>query len=273
VSVARIVLLLLVTVAAARADEVEIIRLKFRTAEQLIPTLRQLVEPDGAVTGVQDSLVIRASRNNILELRRVIATLDRAPRRLLISVRRDSALADSERGAGASGTVRSGGVRVGVNEPLRREDGIALSAYDVQEARAGSNMSQVQVLEGHPAYIAAGQSVPIPHTIVAHTPRGTITQSTTISQDLSTGFRVIPRLSGDQVFLDIAPQSATAGRFGPGSVNTHGLSTTASGPLGEWFPLGGIDQSAARSRSGILQGASSARTETSTIWVKVEELQ
>jgi hypothetical protein len=275
VSIARFALLSvsLLGLAAARADEVEIIRLKYQTAEQLIPTLRHLVEPGGALTGRQDLLVIRASRNNIRELREVIATLDRALRKLLISVRRDSGVTESERSAAASGTIDSGAVRIGRREPLGRADGVAISAYDTRATRAERGVSQIQALEGNPAYIAAGQSVPVPSAIVTHTPGGTITQSTTTYENLSTGFHVIPRLAGDRVFLDIAPQSATAGRHGPGSVNTERLVTTASGRLGEWFPLGGIDQSAARSRSGILYGSASARAEASTIWVKVEELQ
>jgi hypothetical protein len=275
VSIARFALLslLLLALASARADEVEIIRLKYRTAEQLIPTLRQLVEPGGALTGMQDSLVIRASRNNIRELREVIATLDRTPRKLLISVRRDSDVTESERSAGASPTIDSGAVRIGRREPLGRADGVAISASDTRATRAERGVSHIQALEGNPAYIASGQSVPVPNTIVTHTPGGTITQSTTTYENLSTGFHVIPRLAGDRVFLEIAPQSATPGRHGPGSVNNERLVTTASGRLGEWFPLGGIDQSAARSRSGILYGSASARTEGSMIWVKVEELQ
>jgi hypothetical protein len=80
-------------------------------------------------------------------------------------------------------------------------------------------------------------------------------------------------VSGDRVFLDISPQRATPGQQGPGSVNYQQIGTTASGRLGEWFPLGGIDQSAASSQSGILRGSAGLRTGTSSVWVKVDEIK
>jgi hypothetical protein len=269
----HIAFLFLFSVGAAGAEEVEVIPLKYRTAEQIIPTVRPLVEPGGAVSGMQNTLVIRASRANIEQLRQVVATLDRMPRRLLISVRQDSGGSFEASGARASGTVSSGDVRVGVNEPPRRDSGVSVSAYDSRATRDSSMTSQVQALEGRPAYISAGQSVPVQGRVVTQTPSGTIVQNTTTYQNVSSGFYVIPRVSGDRVFLDIAPQSASPGRTGPGSANYQQIVTTASGRLGEWFALGGIDQAATRSQSGVLQGSSGTRVGTSSVWVKVDEIQ
>ena len=271
---AHIVFLVFLAVGVACADEVEVIPLKYRTAEQVIPTLRPLVEPGGAISGMQSTLVIRASRANIQQLRQVVETLDRMPRRLLISVRQDSGGSVESSGVRASGTVASGDVRVGVNEPARRESGASISAYDSRASRDASMTSQVQALEGSPAFISAGQSVPVQSRVVTQSPGGgTVVQSTTGFQNVSSGFYVIPRVSGDRVFLDIAPQTASPGRGGPGTANFQQIATTASGRLGEWFPLGGIDQAAARSQSGILQGSAGARVSTSSVWVKVDEIQ
>ncbi len=84
---------------------------------------------------------------------------------------------------------------------------------------------------------------------------------------------MIPRVSGDRVFLDIAPQRATPGQQGPGSANYQQIVTTASGRLGEWFQLGGVDQSAAGSQSGLLYGASGTRSGSSSVWVRVDEIR
>jgi hypothetical protein len=110
-------------------------------------------------------------------------------------------------------------------------------------------------------------------TVVTQTPSGTVVRNTTTYQNMSSGFAVIPRLSGDRVFLEIAPQTAAPGRAGSGATNYQQIVTTASGRLGEWFPLGGIDQSAARSQSGVLSGSSATRVGTSSVWVKVDEIQ
>lgn len=264
---------LLLAIGVARADEVEVIELKYRTPDQIIPALRPLLEPGGALSGMQNTLIIRASRANIAQLRQVVATLDRMPRRLLISVRQDAAGSFDTRDARVSGTVGSGDVRVGVDEPPRRDSGVSITARDAQGTRADRFTSQVQALEGSPAYIAVGQSVPVQGSIVTQTPGGTVVRNTTTYQNMSSGFAVIPRLSGDRVFLDIAPQTASPGGAGPGAASYQQIVTTASGRLGEWFPLGGIDQSATRSQSGVLSGGSATRVGTSSVWVKVDEIQ
>jgi type II secretory pathway component GspD/PulD (secretin) len=269
----RLLFVLLFAFGVAHADEVEVIQLRYRTAEQVIPTLRPLVEPGGAISGMQGTLVIRASRANIAQLKQVLDSLDRTPRRLLISVRQDSGASFERRSAGIAGTVASGDARVSVNEAPRRESGVTISAQDSSGSRDSSVASQVQALEGSPAFIAVGQSMPVQSTVVMPTQGGTIVERTTGFQNTGSGVYVIPRVSGDRVFLDIAQQAASPGRQIPGAVNTQQISTTASGRLGEWFPLGGIDQSSTRSQSGILAGSASARTASSSVWVKVDEIR
>ncbi|HSD55419.1 MAG TPA: secretin N-terminal domain-containing protein [Burkholderiales bacterium] len=269
-----VLLLALVQFGPARADELEVIQLKYRTAEQVIPTLRPLVEPGGGLSGMQTTLVIRASRTNIAQLRQVVANLDTLPRRLMISVRQDAGGGFAQRGAGVSGTVGGGDVRVGVNELPRPQSGVTVGAYDSRSTADDRMTSQVQALEGSPAYIATGQSAPVRSTVITSAPSGgSVVQSTMTYQNVASGFYVIPRVSGDRVFLDIAPQGTTPGQQGAGSANYQQIVTTASGRLGEWFQLGGIDQSAAGSQSGILSGSSGTRSVSSSVWVRVDEIR
>jgi type II secretory pathway component GspD/PulD (secretin) len=266
-------LALFAVLGAARADDVEIIQLKYRTAEQVIPMLRPMVEPGGAISGMQSTLVIRASRGNLAQLKSIVASIDTLPRRLLISVRQDAGGAFEQRAAGVSGTIASGDARVGINEPAQRRSGVSVGVTDARGSMDDRVTSQVQALEGSPAFIATGQSVPVRSTVLTPTPGGTIVQSTTGFQNIGTGVQVIPRVSGDRVFLDIAPQRATPGQQGPGSADYQQIVTTASGRLGEWFPLGGIDQASASSQSGLLRGGAGTRTGTSSVWVKVDEIK
>jgi len=269
----RLLFVLLFTVGAAYAEEVEVIQLRYRTAEQVIPVLRPLVEPGGAISGMQSTLVVRASRANIAQLKQVLETLDRTPRRLLISVRNDAGGSFERREAAVSGTVASGDARVAVNEPPRRESGVTLRAQESSGTRDAGSVSQVQALEGSPALIAAGQSVPVQSTVVTPTPGGTIVRRSTGFQNTGSGVYVVPRVSGDRVFLEIIQASSSPTRQGPGAADLQQISTTASGRLGEWFPLGGIEQSAARSQSGILHGAAETRTAGASVWVKVDEIR
>ena len=89
----------------ARADEVEVISLKYRNFEQVAPILRPLVEPNGALTGMQSTLVIRSTRRNIEDIKRVLAAVDTLPRRLLISVRQDALATGSDQGGAVTGSV------------------------------------------------------------------------------------------------------------------------------------------------------------------------
>jgi len=267
----RLAFVLFLVLGAARAEEVEVIQLKYRNAEQMIPMLGPLVEPGGALSGMQSTLIIRASRRNIEQLREVIATLDRMPRRLLISVRQGASATSGARGATVTGTVGSGDVGVGVNEPARRDPGVSVGVYDSRASRDDRITSQVQALEGSPAYISIGQSVPVVGSIVTPTPTGPIVENTLRYQ--GGGFYVTPRVSGDRVVLDIATQSASPGPYGPGGANVQSIGNSVSGRLGEWLPLGGIEQSTARSQSGVLYGSSTTQIGTSSVWVKVDELQ
>jgi hypothetical protein len=78
-----------------------------------------------------------------------------------------------------------------------------------------------------------------------------------VIQDIATGFDVIPRVAGDEVLLEIAPQREVAGTLGRGSVQVQRASSTLRARLGEWVELAGADE-----------GASSRR-----IWVKVDEVR
>lgn len=258
---------------AAAADEVEVIPLQHRTAEQLIPTLRPLVAPGGAVTGMQSSLVIRSTRANIEEIRRVVAALDKAPRRLLISVRQDAGDAAERRSISAGGTVSGsrGSVSVGPGAPA----GSGVNARVLDSSRIADDrvVQQVQALEGSPAHISIGSSRPVPIRSTTVGPGGTVVSQGVVYQDAATGFTVVPRLSGDRVTLDINPRLESTNRLPAGAVSTRQIVTSASGRLGEWIELGGMSQTSARDTRGILSRDTATRESSGSVWVKVDEIK
>ena len=257
----------------AAADEVDVIQLRHRTAEQVIPILQPLLDQGGALSGMQSSLIIRSSRQNIEEIRKVVATIDTVPRRLMIYVRQDSAAEMARRRATVSGRVSSGDASVGVNHP-GREDGVNARILDTRSTGDDSFSTQVQATEGNPAFISTGVSVPVPTTTVTRVINGrVVSDSSTDYRDIESGVYVVPRLSGDIVTLEISPQRDTPSRYAYGSANIQHLNTTASGRLGEWIELGGIAQSSGSQGSGILSSRSASDRSTRSIWVKVEELK
>ena len=241
----------------ARAD-IEMITLRYRNVDQVLPILQPLVEPGGALTGMQNQLVIRASAANIADLRRVLALLDTMPRRLMITVRQGGEAGSADRGGSVSGVLRPG------------SSSVQAHVFDSRSASDERVTQTLQVLEGTAAVIQVGQSRPMTNRIVTRKPDGSVIVTDASGyRDVTTGFSVLPRVSGDRVTLEINPQRDTPGPGG--SVNVQRASSVVSGRLGEWFELGGITQSESRSGSGILSGSSSSRSDNRSIWVKVEE--
>jgi len=258
--------LLLVAVAGLVHADVEVLTLKYRNAEQVLPILRPLVEPGGAVSGMNNQIILRASRGNIDELRRVLASIDTRPRRLMILVRQDTAENIQGSGGGLSGSINSrGGGELGAR------------VFDSRNASDERLIQRLQVLEGYPATINVGQSVPVPSRnvtgAVTGANQGFLISETITYRDIGTGFEVVPRVSGDTVQLEISPRRETPGNAGPGSVNSQRITTTASGRLGEWFELGGASQQESRQSSGLLYGSSGERRDVRRVWVRVEEIK
>lgn len=223
---------------AVAQQSLEIIPLRHRTVEQVLPTLRPLVESGGTLSGERGQLFVRASPANVEQLKQALAAIDRPLRRLQISVRFDDTAQSERRAIDAGASVSNRGARVEVGG---RDD----------QGRAAERVDQrIQVLEGGRAFIMTGQSTPLPGAI----------------WETGSGFEVLPRISGDRVLVDIAPQKESRER-------QQRLATTLSARLGEWFELGGAQERAARDERGILSRSRTSSSESRRVWLKVEELR
>jgi len=221
----------------------EIITLRYRTAEQVLPVLRPLVEPGGTLSGSRGQLFLRASPANVADIKRALEAIDRPSKRLQISVRFEDATERERRALGASGTIGSGGARVEV------------TAEDSRRGAAERVDQRLQVLEGSRAVIFTGQS---------RAEGGFI-------QDLASGFEVVPRIAGSEVILEILQQRETPGAR-PGSVQAQRLATTVTTRPGEWIEIGGAASAAARDDRGIASASRTRAAESRRVWLKVEEL-
>jgi type II secretory pathway component GspD/PulD (secretin) len=243
-------LLLLFGWASALAQgSLEVIELRHTTAEQVLPALRPLLEPGGVLTGQRSQLIVRTSARNLAELRRALETLDAPARRLVISVRFEDAGAASASALGADARVSNRGRR------------IELRAGESRTAGSERVDQRVQVLEGGRARIATGTSQPLQ------------LRDGALIQDIATGFEVIPRLAGDSVLLEIAPQRETVGAVTRGSVQVQRASSTLRARLGEWVELAGIDERSTREERGILSRERYAASGGRRIWLKVDEVR
>jgi type II secretory pathway component GspD/PulD (secretin) len=264
------VLMLASAAGQAQQTVLEVITLKYRNADQVIPMLRPLIAPGGSLSGMQNKLIVRTTPENLAELRKVLGMVDNAPRRLLISVRQDAAGSENVDEAGISGSVGNDRARVtvpgtgsqqgGTVVIKKGDDRVRARASQSRSAGTERNVQTLQVVEGGEAVIHVGQSVP------------TQGSQSTGYRDVGTGFRVRPRVNGDQVILEISAQRDSVSDPNAQTFNVQRVDTVVSGRLGQWMELGGIGQSSTQHDSGTVHRRSSTGAEDRRVFLKVDEM-
>ena len=231
----RLLAALFVTLSALYADgaaadyPLEMIELRARFPEDLIPILAPLAGPDGTVLGANNTLFVRASPAHLAEIRRALTALDRPPRSLLIQVRQRSA-------------NQTGGAGVGArSDPGYHRDGRGGPGTTRIEAVAGSSSGsrdlsqEVRALDGHRAFIAIGREQPVAYRDLAVGPGGTVIREGSTYQRNESGFYVVPRVQGDQVILEVETRADTGDAVG--TRQTSQIQARVQGRLGDWLPL------------------------------------
>jgi hypothetical protein len=270
----RCVLLAMAMLAAgpAPADELEIIDLRHRRAEDIIPIVLPFLEAGGALTGADDKLFVRASPANLAQIREAVAAIDRPQRQLLITVGQGNAAARDGTSVRGSATIGSGDVRVGVNRPPAGESGATVITRSRSVQTDQQNTSSVRALEGTEAYIAVGQSVPITSTTVTTGRYPPLAQQSTSYRDVTSGFYATARVSGDLVTLEISSRQQ-AYRERDQTIDTQGVTSVVTGRLGEWIELGAVREAQSGSSSGLLVWGRHTGNSEYSARVKIDEIR
>lgn len=261
----------------------EVITLKVRSAQQVIPLLEPLLAPGATINGLQNRIILRTTPQNLAQLRGIIDQVDGMPRRLAISVRQDADARAEHSEARISGTAGSDRARVtlpdagdgpGTRVEIRRGGERAeIRAQQSQAAASGRGVQTVQVLEGNEAYIGLGLSVPVRSRTVVEGPQGTRISETVEYRNAEAGFLATARVSGDRVTVSIRIRRDSAAAAGGGSIAVQGVDTVLSGRLGEWLEVGAIGQQDVRSDSGTAYRSDSQSFDDRRVFLKVEEVK
>lgn len=282
-----LILIALASIAPAQNTVLEVIPLRYRMAQEVIPIIQPMLVREGSVSGFQGQLVVRTTPTNLEEIKRILASLDTAPRQLLITVRQDAEAGRSRSTAEVSGNVGGDHGRVtvpgsqdprGGNVVLREgDDRVRLQVLEGTGSQSDRNTQSLRVMEGREAFVRIGQSVPVRERQVQRSVVGgrvveQVVESTQY-RDATTGFYVLPRVSGDRVTLDISTQRESLSRPVQGGVNVQSMVTTVSGRLGEWMEIGGIGQDASGQQSVLLGRTTTATRDRRRVLIKVEEVR
>ena len=265
---------LLALVWPARAELViEVIPIGFRDVDELLPVLSPLVPSPGSIGGFQNQLVVRSTPQNIAEIRQVLASLDRAPVNLMVSVRQ-TVNEDVRRDLlAASGRLSSGDVSASVGAGAGATgSGVDLRIIGTRQGSDDRDVHSVRVLEGREAFISTGKSLPLGERRLIVGGGGVVVQDSVRYQEVNSGFYVRARLSGATVSVEVAPQRMKTSTTGGGAIDVQQASTVVSGRLGQWMEIGGVSTSSAGSGSGIAYSTASRSSSNRGIFLKVDRL-
>lgn len=250
-----IVLALMLVMPVAYADKIEVIQLHNRPVEEIIPLVGPMIKPGEAISGTGYKLILRASPETMMEVRRILAQIDTGVQNLMISVRQGDG-------------VRSEQSDAALNAFYNSEQGGAISGHLSQgQVYDRSQLDQrVRVLEGGVAYIHTGTELYTPS--ITPSRKGHLGHET-IRQSVGSGFYVAPRVNGNQVNLEISPYRESFTGYG-NTIDTQSASTVTSGQLGEWIHIAGAGQTQQLKQRGFLSGTSANTARQSGIYVKVD---
>jgi hypothetical protein len=228
----------------ANGTQVEVIQVMSRPAATLIDTITPLIGEHSSVSAHDDKLIVKGTRAEIDAVRALLRDLDRPARRLLIEVRQigNQSLSSKDFGYGAhTENVRLGRVAPGSDAGIRFQG--------IQTRGRDDGLQRIQALDGLPATIRVGQSVPV-YQAFEYIGRYPVARGYEVDyRDTASGFIALPRVHGDQVTVEIFQQQerpSHEGRF-----DHQQAATVLRGNLGQWLTLGSIGGTSSDSGDAI----------------------
>ena len=264
---------------AGKNDSLQIIDLKNRPADEVIPVIKPMLKPNDAITGTGFQLFIRTDANTLEEVTRLLQVMDKAPRNLIIKVRNNIDSSSKSTDFNTSGNYEIGDdVKVVVGDRPPKDKGTKVRINNTKNRSKNNTEHMIRVIEGGQAFITAGEIRPYEHRTIIRHRHGVSVYDSVDYQDITSGFYVTPRLTGNgNVSLQVQPHyrnasddySFTSDSY-RGTVDVQEASTTVQAKLGEWIQIGGVDTDATSKDSGILSTSRNSEDIQSAIYLKVE---
>jgi|GEM_PF-253643 len=262
------------------AAEMQIFELQHRSAGELAEIVRNIVSENARIATHQNTLVVRTDPAELAEVARLVADYDRAQSMLRITVDQGAQTNRQGQDAGAALLARNDSVKIDIGSPRRQGDnsvfvstgdasgGIHSQGIEIIENRKISQ--SVSVLEGYPASISIGRTIPFTSELRYYWNRHPDYVAATEYVNVDTGFEVIPQILGEMVELEIQPFLAFLDTDNPNQIIFHELSTKVRIPLGAWYDLGGQKSSLSGLGREILRTGSRSDNSGNTIRVRVD---
>ena len=278
---ANAVLAGILAAASAHADNrtLTTIPLRHQLPSQVLPVIQPLLGSGSTAAEFNNQLILNATDEEVAKIRKLLDVIDRQPRELLITVRTPGSSTARNRGVAVDGSIGNNNVRIGTgNGSVDTGDELRIGVEDTTRTESSTGQQQVRAIEGMPAQISIGVTTPVTSSYrLANGQRVTSQEYYPVNQ----GVNVIARVVNGRVILDIDQQNDKlagekriqgTGVSGAPTIQTQSISTQVSGRIGEWIPLGSINQSSAADSRGLGGVSGSSLSEVNTVMIKVEVL-
>ena len=266
--------LILVVAAALQcrfllAAEVDVIKVQYRRAAELVPIVETLLSVEGTVTVSErtNSLIVVGTPEAIQRVHAYLERFDQPVEQVKIRVRFDTTGADEEQAVAARGRYSANDLSVSTGG--RRKDGVDISIADRERRQRSTSESFVVAMSGSPAFIITGKEIPY-HSGSPFYRRYAPGGGTTTWQSVESGFEVTPTVMGDNVHLKIVPRLAYDDRE-DAVILFVAAQTEVTAPLGQWVEIGGADQQQNEIFNEIISQRSSGENTATKMYLMVQK--
>jgi type II secretory pathway component GspD/PulD (secretin) len=255
--ICRAGLMLMAGLAVADESVMEVVPLVNRPAAEVQALVAPLLDAEDRVIDNGSNLIVKTSPAKLGEIRALIQKLDARLSNLVISVLQTSSKTATELNAEAA---------IAAAPNMIRMRGMTGNTEDLQNRQ---QHQQLRTLEGQAAHIKTGQVRPVQNYSVYDSGYGSAVSTNTQMIEASTGFAVTPRLTGNQVILDVEPWSDSFQRNG--HIETQSARTTLRANLGEWVEIAGNADTEQSDDRGFNSFNRSTRQNVLRILIKVDQ--
>ncbi len=265
----KILLLFMLLLSAGSAfadnDELKVIDLKHRRAEEVLPVVKQMMGDRGVATVLDNHLILRGSGRDLAVVEKLVDQLDVKRAMLRVVVRHEQAAGGSRSSTGFSGRV---------DRPHRTLAAKPAAVVSGRYSRTLGNMNQsveqyLQVLDGEQAFIEVGRRIPFVRFRSYVTGRQQGFSEAVDLQNVTTGFFVRPQLLGETVMMEIMPHFASENSERDGVIDFATLTSRVTMPLNEWFDIAGHLEQGSDVGRAILSIRAGDNASARRFWIKV----
>jgi type II secretory pathway component GspD/PulD (secretin) len=258
-----------ISLVSNAATEFKIFTLQYRFAEEILPSIEEMVGQYGTASAIQNQLIVRTDSKTMADIEQTVSALDMPRENFKIRVKRQNNLTGTSSNSVIQGRTRIGNVTIATGNDARyRRDGTNISLENNQTRSQKTSEQFIQVTDGAPAYISVGESVPYTSEWVLLTQRYAVVQTNTEFIEIGTGFTVRARSIGNQIELDITPTFSRLKQHG--SVEFEQLTSTVRVYRNEWVNIGGIMQENDDVSRTILSSKNASSQANNQLFIRVE---